>query len=276
MTNSELEWAHVETGGVSLTADPSLVEDARALGLLTRGGLAHALARASGSTGRAPTARLDLPHRKHTLVLRPVRHGGMFAPLRGGALCGLARPLAELRTTADLRTRGAPVPRPAFVLGERRWGPFWNAAVATFLEPQTCDALTFLATQPERKRLLRAAAAAGRAVRCFHDAGGQHRDLHIKNLLVRENEQACEVIVIDLDGARLRENVTPPRRTAELARLYRSLLKRGVVEQVGPRGLAVFLTAYTHRERDLRRALCARWRRERLKVHLHALHYRGN
>jgi hypothetical protein len=60
----------------------------------------------------------------------------------------------------------------------------------------------------------------------------------------------------------------------ELMRLYRSLVKRGLLEQVGPRGCARFFAAYVDRDRALRRALLAHLPRERRRVALHALGYR--
>src|SRR5262249_18956366 len=47
----------------------------------------------------------------------------------------------------------------------------------------------------------RAAAAAGRALRRFHDLGGRHRDLHAGNLLLRETEACAEALLVDLDRA---------------------------------------------------------------------------
>jgi hypothetical protein len=68
-------------------------------------------------------------------------------------------------------------------------------------------------------------------------------------------------------------SISPGRRMRELMRLYRSLRKRGVLGQVGARGVARFFSAYVAGDRPLRRALLARLRRERARVALHALTY---
>jgi len=267
-----------------MLVDPRLEAPARALGLLEAGGVARLLAdRGVRAGGRGATARVALPDpdaasapaggpaNGASILLRPVRHGGLLGPVLGDALWGLGRPAAELRVTAALRAAGAPVPAPAFVVGERRAGPLWRAAVATVFETETRDARRLLESDPPRAEILALAAAAGRAVRRFHDAGGRHRDLHLENLLVRGGAPDPQVIIVDLDRARHVDRVTPRARMAELMRLYRSLVKRGLARHIGPRPLARFLSAYTGGDRTLRRALRAHLARERLRIALHAL-----
>jgi 3-deoxy-D-manno-octulosonic acid kinase len=180
--------------------------------------------------------------------------------------------VAELEVSAELLARGAPVPRAALAVG-RRVGLFWQACVGTVHEEDTRDAAAFLGTEPPTRRTLRAARAAGAALRRFHDAGGCHADLQAGNLLVREHDSDTEVLVIDLDRASIAQEVSPSRRMKELMRLYRSLLKRKLLDTVGRRGCAAFLSAYTGGDRGLRQALLAHLRRERLRVALHALRY---
>jgi Ser/Thr protein kinase RdoA (MazF antagonist) len=201
-----------------------------------------------------------------------VRHGGLAAALWRGRVLGVGRPAAELRGAAALAAAGAPVARAAFVAGERRLG-LWRAAVATWLEPNARDAAAFLAAGPDRSRALRAAAAAGLALRRFHDAGGRHADLHAGNLLVREGDADCEVRIVDLDRARRGKPPSAPARMAEMMRLYRSLVKRGLACRLGARGCAAFLRAYTGRDRRLRRALLRRLPRELRLLRRHRLGY---
>jgi hypothetical protein len=111
-------------------------------------------------------------------------------------------------------------------------------------------------------------------VRRFHDAGGHHPDLHVKNLLVRSGSPSPEIIVIDLDRAWVAAPPEPRERMAELMRLLRSLVKRGLAGRVGPRGFALFLRGYTAGDRRLRRALLARLPLERTRLRLHALSWR--
>jgi 3-deoxy-D-manno-octulosonic acid kinase len=223
--------------------------------------------------GRGPTIVVPIPGSDSRLHLRPVRHGGWFGGVLGNAMLGLRRPIDELRVTASLAERGAPVPSPALVIAERS-GPFWNATVGTVFEPDTVDGIAFLSGSPDRGAVIRAAAAAGRAVSCFHRQGGSHADLHIGNLLIRiKPDGETEVVVIDLDRARDLEPVDSSQRMRELMRLQRSLIKRRFVQTVGARGLARFLAEYTGGDRRLRRELLSHLGRERLRIALHAVLY---
>jgi Ser/Thr protein kinase RdoA (MazF antagonist) len=201
-----------------------------------------------------------------------VRHGGWLAPLWGPYVLGLRRPLAELETTARLRAKGAPVPRPALVLGRRR-RCLWEAWLGTVHEEGSVDGIAFLRATRSAGRVRRAARAAGRAVRRLHDAGGRHADLHLGNLLVQETKNHSQVLVIDLDRARAVGEIGPRRRMAELMRLYRSLRKRGLLDPLGRRACAAFFGAYAGGDRGLRRALLRHLPRERVRVGLHALAY---
>jgi len=68
--------------------------------------------------------------------------------------------------------------------------------------------------------------------------------------------------------------VMPARRMAELARLYRSVLKRSLVAQLGDAGRARFVAAYLGDDRALGDAMLRQLPREHLRLRLHRLHYR--
>jgi tRNA A-37 threonylcarbamoyl transferase component Bud32 len=253
--------------------DLEIADALREMGLLAAPGVRAALASAAGATGRAPTARIEVAGA--SLVLRGVRRGGLLGPLLGGAIFSPDRPLREIAVTAALRNAGAPVPRPAFGAAFRAGssGLVWNGAVATWFEANTSDAEAWLRDGASPTALSRALVSAGTAVRRFHDAGGSHPDLHVKNLLVRERDEACEIVVIDLDRARREAQVAPHARMAQLMRLYRSLLKRDLLRVVGNAGCARFFDAYVAKDRALREALLARLPAERRRVARHALRY---
>jgi tRNA A-37 threonylcarbamoyl transferase component Bud32 len=232
------------------------------------------LAGGAAAAGRTSTAVVALPGRTRRVHLRPLRHGGLLGGLWCGALLGVRRPIRELEATAKLRRAGALVPEPVLVAGWRLGGPFWSAVVGTVHLEQSLDGVALLRSAPSPDRLLRAAAAAGRAVRSLHDAGGRHADLHLKNLIFREGAAATAAWIVDLDKARASGTPGARRRALELMRLYRSLVKRGLLQRVGARGCARFFEAYVGGDRALRGALRSHLRRERLRVALHALAYR--
>lgn len=265
---------HANAAG-TLVVHEAFEQAVRALGFPERDAV-HALfarAHADGPHGRRATAAIALPGREERIHLRPVRHGGVLAPLWGERIARLARPVLELHITETLRRRGAPVPHPVLVVGWRAH-PLWRAFYATQHVEASLDGLAWLEKRPDAARIAAVAASAGRAVRAFHAAGGRHADLHLKNLLVQTAETE-RVLVIDLDRARVGAPPAPRRRMRELMRLYRSLLKRGVLEQVGRHGCAAFFDAYTGGDAALARALMDHWPRERRRVARHARGYRA-
>lgn len=264
----------LRSGGSELVVDPSLEEAALAAGLLGPDAFERAFASPHGS-GRAPTALLALGPGGPRLHLRRLVHGGLLGPLLGESFLGMRRPLHELRVTRELREAGAPVPRAALALARRRVGPLRACAVATYLEEDTVDAADFLAAKPDAGRCLAAAAAAGRSIRRFHDAGGRHADLHVKNLLLRDRPGGMACVVVDLDKARVVTDPSPAERMRELMRLFRSLVKRGLLDTVGARGCARFLSAYCGDDRRLRAALLRRLDPELRRVALHRVTYRS-
>lgn len=265
------EFRELRRGRVRLWVDAPLADAATALGLLEPEGVRRALEGSPGPRGRGATAVAPLPGRAERLHLRPVLHGGWLGPLLGDRLWGLSRPRAELGAGVALAAAGVPVARPALVVGRRRAGPWWSAAVGTLVVEGSRDGAAFLASRPDRRRVARAAEAAGRSLRRLHDAGGLHGDLHLGNLLVRERGARAEVWLADLDRTRVGAVPTARERMAQLMRLYRSLVKRELVERLGAAGPARFLAGYTGGDRELRRALLAQLPRERLRLRLHAL-----
>ena len=79
-------------------------------------------------------------------------------------------------------------------------------------------------------------------------------------------------MVIDLDGARFILGMTPEERMTQLMRLFRSVVKRDLVEAVGARGCALFLNAYCDGDRALRRAM---WRSIDVELRRIAIHRLG-
>ena len=258
-----------ERAGAITAVRVDLVAGARALGLFERDGIARAFAAGEAvGGGRVPAALIAWPSGPHEIVVRRLRHGGVLGGVLGGAYLGASRVLRELAVNAELFAAGAPVPQPALVLARRSAGPFWACAIGTERVAGANFASSLLGA--ERERALRAAAI---AVRSFHDAGGRHADLNATNLLLAERNGHLTATVIDLDRARVRAPVPAKRRMREIARLWRSLLKRGAGAALSPAERDAFLVAYCAGEAPLERELRARLRREQLRSALHTWRY---
>ena len=155
-------------------------------------------------------------------VLRPYRRGGLVARLSEARYLwtGLERTRAfrELRLTADLHTRGLPVPRPV-AADVTRHGPTYAAALITVRISGARALASLLENGEADDDLLQ---CVGATIRRFHDVGLDHVDLNARNLLVGEEGK---VWLIDLDRCRLRPDGAWKGRNLE--RLERSLVKFG-------------------------------------------------
>lgn len=248
------------------------VDDLR---LTERGAIRRLMASGErGESGRGATAIVRWPGGGPSLVVRRHLHGGLLGRWLGDRFLRPTRPISELILTADLASKGVPVLAPALAIGERRMGT-WRLAYATVEAPDSVDALRWLEAAPPRSRVNRAATALGLAVRQFHDAGGFHADLHIKNLMLEPVDDRFRAVVIDLDRARIVLGMTPEERMSQLMRIFRSLVKRDLVEAVGAQGCARFLTAYCGDDRALRRAMWRRVDAELRNIAIHRLAYRS-
>jgi len=246
---------------------------ARELGLLERNGLDQLFRNHEpGETGRAATRLVPLPGGAQTLIVRRLHHGGWLGGWLNDRFLSPKRPIRELVVTASLREEGVPVPVPALVAGLRRRG-FWRLGYATVFEKTAIDAQRWLESKPGASDIASGARALGKAVRQFHDAGGHHADLHLKNLLLLPGDDGEPWgMVIDLDGTRFILGMTPEERMTQLMRLFRSVVKRNVVENIGARGCAHFLSAYCEDDRALRRAM---WRSVDVELRRIAIHRLG-
>ena len=224
--------------------------------------------------GAAPSVRL---RRDVSVILRRYQHGGVFGGVTGMLHLGLSRALDELRVTARAEASGAPVPHVVCLALWPAAGPFWSALIGTREERDARDLYEVLASTEDanpRRLLLR---EVGSAVRKLHDAGVDHRDLQLHNILVAEEGGRRRIVVIDLDRASYHSSgrLSSRLRARSLGRLFRSVVKNGLwPSRVGRRELAAFMAAYTAGDRPLRAELRGFIRGEQVKLALHRLRYR--
>lgn len=246
--------------------------------LVVRDGLADALLEAgihdpaglvlrSPSTlvGRGRLARIDLGPAGRAIV-RPLLRGGLLGKLVRRLSLDPWRALSELRVSAEAAARGAVV-LDVLAAVSRRGAIGWSHGLVTREVEGAHDLASALRACPEGPARWRALRAAGAAVRRLHDAGVDHVDLNLKNVLLDPHGQA---LVIDLDRCRLGPGAsTFDVRARNLLRLLRSWTKLGVLVpgSTCPRDplrlLAAYAPAVTPDDRALARRLVALGRDQR-------------
>jgi 3-deoxy-D-manno-octulosonic acid kinase len=203
------------------------------------------------------------------LVAKAMLHGGLLRGLLSDRFLGDARARALVAVHRRLEERGVAAPRLAFAR-VRRGGALVRLDAATHEIAGARDGLAFLQSSPPPPLRRAAARAAGRTVRALHDAGVEHADLNVKNLLVVAPAAEPAVFVIDFDKSRVGASLSPAAAVRNLERLARSATKLGLVGRALPRtDLVRFARAYAGD--DWRRVFAATKRRLDALLPLHRL-----
>lgn len=197
--------------------------------------------------GRAAHPVVALPDGRRVVARRLV-HGGLLGPLLRDLYWGASRALRELVATLRAAEKGVPVPAAVAARTERIFAGFYRADLLTEEVSGAIDLGRLLReewagmAQPRRRAVIEAAA---RSVRAMHDAGLFHADLNLKNVLLRWEEGAPRMVLVDLDRCRFYRSLTFRQRRRNLWRLARSAEKLAAGSSRAGRAEAYrFLAAY--------------------------------
>lgn len=172
------------------------------------------------------------------LVVKQMRRGGLAGRFWRDRFPGAERLLDNLRAPLEAAKREIPTAAPLALLVVPGTGLLRRGWLAVEEIEDAKDLATLFRTGfPPSELELHAVVS---LVHRMHDAGLEHRDLNLGNLLVRAGRGGKpEAFVIDLDRARLRDRPLPFRlRQRSLRRLERSAAKLalecGLVEAATP------------------------------------------
>lgn len=221
------------------------------------------------ATGRTRTYLLDLGEESRVHI-RPYVHGGALARVTGNRFPSPDRFRDELRVHTQLAAQSAPVATPILVLWRRR-GAFVEGAMGTSFIEGAVDGGEYLSRAREAPGVEAAVVAVAQATRRFHDAGGRHADLNLKNVMLEGEPSAPRAWLIDLDCASIATDVSPRRRMHELMRLERSVRKLGHRETLTNATRGSFIDAYCDGDAKLRESMLSHIRLERVRNDIHAL-----
>ncbi len=234
-----------EAGGATLLLRDDVAEALVAAGAAEPGGL-RAQAHTVYAAGRGEAFGVDVAGAGAVFV-RPYLHGGLLGRLTGELHAGDGRFAGELEALVAARAAGVPVPEALGVVSRPRALGMRAGWLLLREERGAVDVLAFLAGDPPPARRRAVLATAGRALRRLHDAGFEHPDLHLRNLLLTPRG---DVLVLDLDRVRRHAELPRERRLAGLFRFDRHAAKQAA------RGLPV---ARADRLRVLRAYAGAEW-----------------
>ncbi len=182
--------------------------------------------------GRGSPVSLRLGRVGKRMVIRHYHHGGALRGMtRDIFFTWPPRPFQELRSSEESRRRGILTPKVLAAGVELLVFPFYRGNIITEEVEGGQDALSlFLALKdsdelkPRREKALQVIA---RAIAKLHKEGVYHRDLNLKNILIKINSSdTWEVYILDLDKTKPREGeVRKGMRLRNLRRLERSVDK---------------------------------------------------
>jgi hypothetical protein len=226
----------VEQGRISALLNKEYSARLVRLGMLNPGAL---LARSMVSghnrfTGRGTLASLPLDESDgDRVVVKQCLRGGLIRHLSSDLFCGGNRPFDEMLVNRTIIDRGLKTAEVIAAVKERVFGPFYRAYLFS-LELTGCSDLTsYLNLLQGKSCEQRFQAKAGifealaHAFSAMHRSGIYHRDLHLKNVLLREiiPHQAPEVFIIDFDRAVVKPALHPEEKLNNLMRFNRSIEK---------------------------------------------------
>jgi 3-deoxy-D-manno-octulosonic acid kinase len=242
-----------------------LAEELRSRGLLEdREGAGLPSARPSPYHGRGQPWMLDLADAR-AVVVKSLRHGGLLARWTRDWFWGRRRLDTVRRLLQHLEERQVPTALWVFDRSRRsrRLPLLRRLELATLEVAGSRDLRAVLEDRPRKEQRRVLAVQLGKLVRRLHDAGVQHADLNLKNVLV-VGAESPSLSIIDLEGSQLHSVLSKSRAVANLERLRRSLEKLGFFPgTVGVHELLAFLRAYepdVRRRRELRAATLKRLR----------------
>jgi tRNA A-37 threonylcarbamoyl transferase component Bud32 len=181
-------------------------------------------------------------------LIRRYRHGGALRGLTGDFFFTWPpRPFRELTLTEEARRRGVSTVEPLAALIEPVAGILYRGWLVTRRIDGARDAWAVCQAGdiPSKEKALSLKAAA-LSVSLMHRLGVDHRDLNLKNILLRREADGWRGYVIDLDKARLFSGPVPRERAERnLARLARSVRKLDPGERfISADDWQLFLTSY--------------------------------
>lgn len=154
--------------------------------------------------GRGRLRAVGLPT-GDTALIRPYWHGGIFRYLTRDIFATWPpRPFRELAVTEEISRRGIPTVEVYAACVKRVGGPFYRGWLVTRQLKKGQDLWTAMRNDFIRDagvgKLLEAVAT---SVRGMHQEGVYHRDLNLKNILVRREPDGVSGYIIDFDKATL-------------------------------------------------------------------------
>jgi hypothetical protein len=163
-------------------------------------------------------------------LVRRLSHGGLLAPLTGDRFLSLRtpRPFNELYQSLALRDHAIPTPE-VTAAAVYSSGVIYRGQVARLLVTDATDLAACLfgdsrLDEPQRREVM---IAAGGLLASLFEAGVIHRDLNLRNVLVKWQDGTAEAHILDIEKCAIVQALSGRQRQRMLRRFRRSAKRFG-------------------------------------------------
>lgn len=198
----------------------------------------------TGYAGRMMPLRAKLSSGE-TAVVRMYRKGGIVGHLMVGRYLGQSRALKEAVVSERLRGRGVPTVEVLAAVRVREFGIMNSGFIVTREMPGADTLGRVLLGEGDSRDML--TSRVPEIFRALHDAGVAHHDLNVNNVIIGGSG---EILLVDLDGCGISNQVSMSRRVSDLLRFRRSVHKNDI--PVSEEQWRRFWQSYARSDEDIR------------------------
>ncbi len=167
------------------------------------------------------------------MVAKQSLRGGLLRLVNRDLFWQGNRPFREMIANALILSKGIKTTEILAAAKLKVWGPLYRTFLFSKEISESKDlSVLFNGLRPKSpqerlKKKNQVLKAIARSIFAMHNQGIYHADLHLKNILIRQNDVSDEpeVYIIDFDKARLKERLSPKEKIDNLLRFNRSLEK---------------------------------------------------
>ncbi len=167
------------------------------------------------------------------MVAKQSLRGGLLRLVNRDLFWQGNRPFREMIANTLILSKGIKTTEILAAAKLKVWGPLYRTFLFSKEISESKDlSVLFNGLRPKspQERLRKknqVLQAIARSIFAMHNQGIYHADLHLKNILIRQNDVSDEpeVYIIDFDKARLKERLSPKEKIDNLLRFNRSLEK---------------------------------------------------
>ncbi len=163
------------------------------------------------------------------LIIKNCRHGGFLGKLFGPIFYKKNRSLREIYINEIASQKGVPSAEVIAIIKRKLWGAFYRTDFISKEISGAVDLAQFLKDSSLKKIFAGKKSiifVVARLIRDMHDAGIYHADLHLKNILLKEEPHGkFHAYIIDFDKSTISHKLSIEQKMKNLLRLNRSLEK---------------------------------------------------